>query len=61
MLANIKIEYNDKLDLLKLLESVGVPFEMTDNIVTVNRDNDMRIIAALTLCHYNYSVTYSQE
>lgn len=61
MQTNIKIEYENKLELLKLLESIGVPFEMSNNIVTVNTDNDMRIIAALTLCHYNYSVTYSQE
>ena len=59
MQTNIKIEYENKLELLKLLEHTGVSFKMTDNIVTVDKDNDIQIIAALTWYGYNYSITYS--
>ncbi len=61
MITNIKVRFDDKLNLLKMLESVGVPFEMNYDIISVDSNKDMKIIAALTLNHYDYSVTYGKE
>ena len=58
MYTKININFDDKIELLKMLESIGTPFEMYDTELYVKRDNDLRIISALTLNGYNYSVMY---
>ena len=66
ILMNTKIKIiidpkkHDRLELLKTIENTGIPCDINkNNIISVEKDKDMKIIAALMMNEYNFSVYYA--